>query len=231
MNWGDNISIIGAIRHSGVVCQQTFRGAVATKQFLEFTRATLCPSLRPGDIVVLDNLSSHKAPAVQEAIEATGAELKFLPPYSPDLNPIELCWSLVKMRLRQAAARTVPVLKRTIRFVWRTLQPTLFPAWFSHCAATTVISSDLGCNARRAAADGGELNPYPTGSPPCATSKPSTRLRVHGLPSAFSGPLRRRNKMYDNDRSARPRHYDSRGFRCRGFSSSRVSHRCLALDC
>jgi transposase len=133
MNWGDNISVIGAIRHSGVVCQQSFRGAVATKQFLEFTRTSLCPSLRRGDIVVLDNLSPHKAPAVRAAIEASGAELVFLPPYSPDLNPIELCWSLVKTRLRQAAARTVPVLKRTIRFVWRSLHPTLFPAWFSHC--------------------------------------------------------------------------------------------------
>jgi transposase len=133
MNWGDNISVIGAIRLSGVVCQQSFRGAVATAQFLEFARGALCPALRPGDVVVLDNLGAHKAPAVKDAIEATGAQLVFLPPYSPDLNPIELCWSLVKLRLRQAKARTVAALKRTIRFVLRTLHPNLFPAWFSHC--------------------------------------------------------------------------------------------------
>jgi transposase len=133
MNWGDNISVIGAIRFDGIVCQQSFRGSVATAQFLEFTRDKLCPRLRRGDIVVLDNLGAHKATAVQDAIEAAGARIAFLPPYSPDLNPIELCWSLVKLRLRQAKARTVLSLKQTIRSVLRTLHPNLFPAWFSHC--------------------------------------------------------------------------------------------------
>lgn len=133
IKWGENISVIGAIRWSGVMCQQSFVGAIGTEQFLEFTRKRLCPRLQRGDIVILDNLKPHHATAVREAIASVGAELLFLPPYSPDLNPIELCWSLVKLRLRQVAARTVPTLKRAIRTVFRQLRTSYFPAWFLHC--------------------------------------------------------------------------------------------------
>lgn len=133
VNWGDNISVIGAIRMGGLVCHQSFHGAVRTEQFLEFTKSKLLPRLRRGDIVVLDNLNPHKAPAVRAAIETAGAELAFLPPYSPDLNPIEMCWSVVKHRLRQAKARSVVALKSALRVTFRALRPAMFRSWFRHC--------------------------------------------------------------------------------------------------
>lgn len=133
IKWGENISVIGAIRLSGVVCQRSFHGPIRTEHFLDFTRSNLCPRLSAGDIVVLDNLKQHKAPVVREALEQVGASLLFLPPYSPDLNPIELCWSLVKLRLRQTGARNVIALKSAIRSAFRGLRPHYFPAWFQHC--------------------------------------------------------------------------------------------------
>lgn len=82
-------------------------GAVTGDLFVAYVRQHLAPSLRPGDIVVMDNLSSHKRLEVREAIEAAGAELRYLPPYSPDLNPIELAFSKLKSLLRKKAERTV----------------------------------------------------------------------------------------------------------------------------
>jgi transposase len=76
--------------------------------FLTYVREVLCPTLEPGDIVVMDNLSAHKVAGVKEAIEATGASLMLLPPYSPDLNPIEPMFAKLKNLLRKAAKRTIP---------------------------------------------------------------------------------------------------------------------------
>jgi transposase len=78
--------------------------------FLAYVRTFLCPSLRPGDIVVADNLSSHKVAGVRESIEAVGATIRYLPPYSPDLNPIEKLFAKLKALLRRAATRTVDAL-------------------------------------------------------------------------------------------------------------------------
>jgi len=82
------------------------RGAL----FLAYVQKFLCPTLQPGDIVIADNLSSHKVAGVKEAIEAVGATIRYLPPYSPDLNPIEKLFSKLKAMLRKAAARTVDAL-------------------------------------------------------------------------------------------------------------------------
>lgn len=108
-------------------------GAMDGKAFLAYVRQVLVPTLGAGDMVVMDNLSSHKRAGVRESIEATGARLKYLPPYSPDLNPIELAFSKLKWLLRSAAERTVDAL-------WSRLGKVLdrFPAhqcrnYFRHC--------------------------------------------------------------------------------------------------
>jgi transposase len=81
-------------------------GAINGESFLAYVRKVLVPTLRPGDVVVMDNLGSHKSAAVREAIEAAGAVLRFLPPYSPDFNPIENSFAKLKAFLRKLAART-----------------------------------------------------------------------------------------------------------------------------
>ena len=86
-----------------------------TERFTNWVRTTLAPRLRPGHIVIMDNLRAHHAPAVQQAIRKCGASIKFLPPYSPDLNPIEPCWALLKKELRRFAVRDKTVLRRIAR--------------------------------------------------------------------------------------------------------------------
>lgn len=132
-NWGDNLSTIGAVRLTGPVCHQTIKGAVGTPEFVAFIRTRLCPRLRVGDIVIMDNLRPHKDVQVRELIEECGADLLLLPPYSPDLNPIEPCWGWVKARVAAVAARTVDNVRAAIRAAFRAVPREFFPAWFRHC--------------------------------------------------------------------------------------------------
>ncbi|WP_027281357.1 IS630 family transposase, partial [Roseomonas gilardii] len=90
-------------------------GAMTGKWFTAYAQQVLAPTLRPGDIVILDNLPAHKGAAVREAIQAKGATLRFLPPYSPDFNPIENAFSKLKALLRKAASRTIDALWNAIR--------------------------------------------------------------------------------------------------------------------
>ena len=99
--------------------------------FLAYVRNVLVPSLRRGDIVVLDNLRTHKAPEVVAAIRSAGAGVEFLPPYSPDLNPIEKMWSKIKTVLRAIAARTSSSLHRAIRKALRLVTSQDAASWFS----------------------------------------------------------------------------------------------------
>jgi transposase len=103
-------TFIGALRSGGLTAPAVIDGAVNGDIFLAYIRQMLVPSLRPGDIVVMDNLSSHKVAGVRQAIEAAGAELRYLPPYSPDLNPIEQVFAKLKALLRKIAARCVEAL-------------------------------------------------------------------------------------------------------------------------
>lgn len=100
-------TFLGALRAEGFIAPLTVEGAINGELFLAWVTQHLVPALRPGDIVVMDNLSSHKVLGVREAIEAAGSELRYLPPYSPDLNPIELAFSKFKKLLRDGAERTV----------------------------------------------------------------------------------------------------------------------------
>lgn len=100
-------TFLGALRAEGFIAPLTFEGAINGPLFRAWVEQHLAPVLRPSDIVVMDNLSCHKVAGIREAIEAAGAELRYLPPYSPDLNPIELAFSKLKKLLRDGAARTV----------------------------------------------------------------------------------------------------------------------------
>ena len=113
----------GALRLSGMTAPMTLDGAMTGDAFLAYIEQVLVPTLKPGDIVVMDNLASHKPEAVRIGIEAAGAELRYLPPYSPDLNPIENAFSKLKSLLRKAAARTIDELEAAIKNALPTFKP------------------------------------------------------------------------------------------------------------
>lgn len=107
-------TFIGGLRLLGMTAPMVLDGPMTGAWFLAYVEQILVPTLRPGDIVILDNLGAHKNAAARRAIEAAGARLLFLPPYSPDLNPIENAFSKLKALLRKAAARTVQQLWKAI---------------------------------------------------------------------------------------------------------------------
>jgi transposase len=107
-------TFVGGLRLAGMTAPMVLDGPMDGPAFLAYVEQVLVPTLRPGDIVVLDNLPAHKPAVVREAIEATGAQLRYLPPYSPDLNPIEMAFAKLKALLKKAAARTVHDLWRAI---------------------------------------------------------------------------------------------------------------------
>jgi transposase len=104
-NW-KILTILGAMSTRGMIATMTIEEATDTDIFLAYLDQVLCPALRPGDVVAMDNLSAHKVQEVQLRIEAAGAEWIYLPPYLPDLNPIEKAWSKLKQLLRTTRART-----------------------------------------------------------------------------------------------------------------------------
>lgn len=107
-------TFIAGLRHDGITAPMVMDGAMTKKAFIAYIEQCLAPTLKPGDIVVMDNLSSHKSDAVKQAIEKTGATRLLLPQYSPDLNPIEQFFAKLKALLRKAAKRTISQLENTI---------------------------------------------------------------------------------------------------------------------
>jgi transposase len=124
------LTILGAISTCGMIATMTVEAATDREIFLAYLDEVLCPKLRPGDVVVMDNLSSHKVKGVRERIEAAGAQLLYLPPYSPDLNPIEKAWAKLKQLLRTAKARTKEALDQAISQLLPMLSPEDAKAWF-----------------------------------------------------------------------------------------------------
>lgn len=102
----ETTTFVAGLRSDGVTAPMVLDGPIDGESFLAWVEQFLCPTLRPGDIVILDNLGSHKVKGVQTAVEAAGATVRYLPPYSPDLNPIEKLFSKLKSLLRKAAKRT-----------------------------------------------------------------------------------------------------------------------------
>lgn len=116
-------TLVAGLRLSGIAAPFVLDGPINRDVFKAYVERVLVPELTPGDIVVMDNLGSHKGPAVRAAIEAAGAQLLFLPPYSPDFNPIEMAFSKLKALLRKAAERTVEGLWSAIGHLIDTVTP------------------------------------------------------------------------------------------------------------
>lgn len=126
-------TIISSMRLNGRTAALAIEGATDTEVFQVYVREVLCPTLEPGDIVVMDNLSPHKNDATLALIAQAGATVAFLPAYSPDLNPIELMWSKVKQLLRSTEARTWETLITAIATALASITPQDASNWFAHC--------------------------------------------------------------------------------------------------
>jgi transposase len=126
-------TMIASVRSDGVTTHTTLCGATNTENFRTYVRDILAPTLRRGDIVVLDNLLPHKNKETLQIISQTGARVAFLPPYSPDLNPIEKLWSKVKAILRKTKARTPHALQYAIPNAFSAISNSDALRWFSSC--------------------------------------------------------------------------------------------------
>ena len=126
-------TILGALRLDGTTACMAIEGATDTEVFREYIRQVLCPTLRPADIVVMDNLTPHKNKETLDLIEQAGAQVLFLPAYSPDLNPIEKMWSKIKQLLRSAEARTHPELFHALTSALQKVTPQDAAGWFASC--------------------------------------------------------------------------------------------------
>lgn len=131
---GQNISLIGGLSLDGLIATMSIVGSVNTDVFLFYIQEILLPQLWAGAIVVMDNLPVHHAAVVREALESAGAKVVFLPPYSPDLSPIELCWSKLKQCLRSAKARTREALDQALtQIINDCISADDALGWFAHC--------------------------------------------------------------------------------------------------
>jgi transposase len=135
--WGQwrRLTVIGALALDGVVASLSIAAATSTAVFLAFVEQVLAPALRerPGTVVVLDNLAAHKAEVVRAALDAAGLGYRYLPPYSPDFNPIEQAWSKLKARLRAEAARSREALETALGPALATISPQDAQGWFRLC--------------------------------------------------------------------------------------------------
>ena len=131
------LTTLGAMSLRGIEAAMTIDAATDGEIFRVFIDQVLLPRLEPGHVVVLDNLSAHKVAGIREKIESRGAELLYLPPYSPDLNPIEKAWSKFKQFLRSAKARTQEALDKAITEALQTITAANAHAWFNHCGYRT----------------------------------------------------------------------------------------------
>ncbi len=132
-NYGENITMLGCLSASGLSAPMTVEGAVDGRVFLAYIEQVLTPTLCAGDVVIMDNLRAHKVKGIREAIEARGAKVIYLPPYSPDLNPIEKCWSKIKTYLRAAKARTREALEQALKEALLLVTERDAQGWFASC--------------------------------------------------------------------------------------------------
>lgn len=133
-------TFLAALRREGLRAPLVIDGALTGDVFLAYVQQHLLPTLQPGDVVVMDNLASHKVQGVREAIEAAGARLAYLPPYSPDFNPIEQVFAKLKALLRSAAERSVEGLWNRIGLLLERFSPAECQNYFGHCGYTAYQS-------------------------------------------------------------------------------------------
>jgi len=136
-NW-ETLTFVSALRHDKMVAPMVIDGPMNGELFLAYVEQCLVPTLKPNDIVVADNLPAHKVPGVAEAIAAAGATLRYLPQYSPDLNPIEMPFSKFKAYLRKLAERTVPGVHRAIRSFLSSLKDQECANYLSHAGYASI---------------------------------------------------------------------------------------------
>ena len=132
-NYGTHTSVIGAMGLRGLVAALTVEGAVDTEVFNAYAERVLGPRLRRGDVVVLDNLCAHRASRIEGVAAERGAQVLWLPPYSPDYSPIEQCWSKIKTYLRGAKARTRDQLEGALAAALGLVTKADIRGWFKHC--------------------------------------------------------------------------------------------------
>lgn len=130
------LTIIAAMTTDGVLAAASIDASTDGDVFRSFVRDALVPALRRGQVVVMDNLAAHKVAGIRTAIEAAGCRVIYLPPYSPDLSPIEPMWSKVKQTLRTIGARTVDTLGDAIAAALNTITPADCRGYFRHCGYT-----------------------------------------------------------------------------------------------
>ncbi len=132
-NYGTHTSVIGAMGLRGLVATLAVEGAVDALCFDAYAERVLAPRLRPGDVVVLDNLGAHRASCIEDVAERRGAQVLWLAPYSPDFSPIEQCWSKIKSYLRGAKARTSKELDKALAQAISLVTRADIRGWFRHC--------------------------------------------------------------------------------------------------
>jgi transposase len=132
-NYGENITMVGALTIEGLTAMMTVDGATDGEVFEAYVEKILVATLKPGDIVMLDNLGAHRSQRAKQLIESAGAQIKWLPPYSPDMSPIEECWSKLKQILRSKAARTRVALENAIKEAIDSITKLDAIGWFKHC--------------------------------------------------------------------------------------------------
>ena len=132
-------TVIGAMRMTGLLGMRSLRGGMKKKDFLKFIANVLCPRLRRRDIVVMDNLNCHHGPEVLALIQSRGATIAFLPPYSPELNPIEMLWSTLKRRFAKRFQQAVQKIGRAIGGAWRSLKNTDLSRLLPACGYSLAI--------------------------------------------------------------------------------------------
>jgi transposase len=132
-NYGAHVTILAALGSDGMEAVMTIAGATDAEVFRVYIERVLRPTLRPGDVVIMDNLRAHKVAGIREAVEQAGARLLYLPPYSPDLSPIEPGWAKLKTVLRTAKARTREALAQAITQALATITVSDARHWFHHC--------------------------------------------------------------------------------------------------
>jgi len=132
-NYGQSLTVLGALDCHGIRAALVVPGATDQEVFLSFITQVLGPQLRPGAVAVMDNWAAHKSVKVAQTLQARGAQLYYLPPYSPDYNPIEQAWSKVKTLLRGIGARTHTKLYRSLKTVLTQVTTQDAEAWFAHC--------------------------------------------------------------------------------------------------
>jgi len=132
-NTGSHISLVGALGLSGITAIMMLEGAVDGVAFETFLEKMLAPTLRPGDLVLMDNVKTHKGKKVEEIIRSAGAQLRYLPRYSPDFSPLENGWSKLKELLRGIAARTVNTLEEGVKNALDKITEKDIKGWFKHC--------------------------------------------------------------------------------------------------